>query len=145
MTSGIIEILIENASVQSLVGMDSRGQYKIYPTRAPEGVEVVDTPYIIVSEVSLNPTLSKGCPSTLDYPRYNVLVYSTNFRETELIQEACRICLDSGNSFTTDAGADFNLIYMIDRQDLFQLAQGQDGGLFVKHGVYVAETTRTVT
>lgn len=136
MTSGIIEILIENATVQGLVGMDSLGQYKIYPTIAPQGVSA---PYVVVTEVSLNPALSKGCPDFMDSPRYNVMVYSLDFRETELIQAACRACLDTGMGFTTDAGANFDSVYMVDRQDLFMPAQGEGPGLFVKVGVYAAE------
>jgi hypothetical protein len=136
MTSGIIEILIENATVQSLVGVDGRGKYKVYPVFAPEGVS---WPYVVVSEVSLNPTLAKGCPSDLDYPRYNVLVYSLDFRQTELIQAACRACLDTGSGFTTDAGAEFHSIYMVDRQDLFMPSQGEGPGMYVKVGVYAAE------
>lgn len=142
MTSGIIEILIENAAVQAAVGQDSQSQYKVYPVAAPQNVS---TPYVIVSEVSLNPTLGKGCPSDLDFPRYNVLIYSTDFLETETIQEVCRVVLDSGNSFSTDAGADYGSIYMVDRQDLFQPGVGQEAGLFVKLGVYAAEVTRSVT
>lgn len=144
MTSGIIEILIEDINVQTLVGQDSRGQYKVYPTRAPEKVENTDCPYIIVSEVSLSPSLGKGCPSTLDRPRYNVLVYSTDFRETEIIQEACRVCLDNGQSWTTQTG-DFDSIWMADRQDLYAPAVGQEGGLYVKVGVYEAMSRRTIT
>lgn len=133
MTSGIIEILIENVGVQSAVGQKD-GQYKVYPTKAPDGPNL--TPYIVVSEVSLNPVLGKGCAPSLDYPRYNVLVYSTDFRETETIQQACRDALDVGTGFTTDAGATFDSIYMVDRQDLFQPGVGQEGGLYVKVGIY---------
>lgn len=133
MTSGIIEILRENAGVQALVGTKD-GQYKIYPTLGPQDTDLC--PYIVVSEISLNPALAKNCPPSLDFPRYNVLVYSTDFRETEVIQQACRDALDIGQGFTTDAGATFDSIYMVDRQDLFQAGTGQEGGLFVKLGVY---------
>lgn len=144
MTSGIIEILIEDANVQALVGMDARGQYKIYPTRAPEGVENVDAPYIIVSEASLSPTLSKMCPSTLDRPRYDVLVYSTDFRETEIIQEACRVCLDNGQQWSTDT-VDFDGVWMVDRRDGWSVGTGQENGMYVKIGVYEAMAKRTIT
>jgi hypothetical protein len=142
MTSGIIEILIEDTDVQTLVGEDSHGQYKVYPMVAPEGVT---TPYVLVSEATLNPSLSKGCPSTFDQPRYVVQVYSTDFRETELIQEACRNALDTGEGFTTDAGANFDSVYMVDRGDLFSPAQGQGPGLFVKQGIYEACLRRVIS
>jgi hypothetical protein len=135
MTSGIIEILIENAGVQAAVGQDTLGQYKIYPVQAPQNVK---TPYVVVSEASIRASLSKGDASELDFPRYDVLVYSTDFLETELIQQACREAIDTGAGFTTDAGVTFDRIYMVDRRDLFQQAQGEGGGLYVKLGVYEA-------
>ena len=141
MTSGIVEILIEDSNVQALIGLDDNSQYKVYPMAAPQNV---DAPYILVSELSLNPTLSKGCPSTLDRPRYEVNVYSTDFLETETIQEACRVALDNGQSWTTSV-VDFNSVYMVDRRDMYQLAQGQQAGLFVKIGVYEAASKRTIT
>lgn len=144
MTSGIIEILIEDNNVQALVGQDLRGHYKVYPTRAPEGVENADAPYVIVSEVNLRPSLGKACPSTLDNVRYNILVYSTDFRETEIIQEACRVCLDNGQSWTTDT-VDFDGVWMVDRQDLWSPGSGQEGGMYVKLGIYEASAKRTIT
>lgn len=144
MTSGIIEILIEDANVQALVGQDARGQYKVYPTRAPEGVENAEAPYIIVSEASLTPSLGKACPSTLDNIRYQVLVYSTDFLETETIQEACRVCLDNGQSLSTDT-VDFDSIWMVNRQDLWSAGTGQENGMYVKLGEYEASAKRTIT
>jgi hypothetical protein len=143
MTSGIIEILIEDADVIDGVGTDDLDQIKVYPVIAPQSVS---TPYIVVSEESMRPTLSKGSPSTLDFPRYHILVYSTDFLETETIQELCRLALDTGGDWSTDVGAEFDSIYMVDRKDLFQPAQGEGGGLFVKLGVYEAAAKRpTIT
>jgi hypothetical protein len=139
MTSGIIEILIENAGVQAAVGQDTLGQYKVYPVQAPQNVP---TPYVVVAESALRPTLSKGDASELDYPKYDVLVYSTDFHQTELIQQACRNAIDNGAGFITDAGVTFDSIYMVDRKDLFQQAQGEGGGLYVKLGVYEAAAKR---
>jgi len=146
MTSGIIEILIEDSNIIALVGLDHRGQVKVYPTVAPEQSPgyAVDAPYVIVTETSLNPTLGKDCPSTLDFPRYDVLVYSTDFRETEQIQEACRVCLDNGQAWTTET-ADFDSIWMADRRDLFAPGSGQTGGMYVKVGTYAAAAKRTIT
>lgn len=143
MTSGIIEILRENAAVQTLVGQDERAKYKIYPFVAPQKVR---EPYILVSEVSMNPSLSKGCPSTLDFPNYQVNCYGLSFLDMEILQEACRVALDTGSGFTTDAGAEFGAIYMTNRQDLWMPGDGgQGGGLYVKSGTYQAEVSRTIT
>jgi len=144
MTSGIIEILIENSNVKTLVGVDGRGHYKVYPVQAPEQVENARAAYILVSEVSLTPSLSKGCPSTMDRPRYNVLVYSTDFLEAETIQEACRVALDNGQGWTTQT-VNFDAIYMVDRQDLWSPGTGQGNGMYVKLGVYEAISKRTIT
>jgi hypothetical protein len=140
MTSGIIEILIENAGLQALIGVDSEGNYKVYPAQPPQ---TEDQPFIVVAERSLNPYLSKGCPSTMDSPQYVVAVYSIDFRETELIQEACRLALDNGQSWDTDAGVHFDSVYMIDRSDAFEPGTGQ--GMFVKIGIYQADVNRTIT
>lgn len=132
MTRGIVEILIEAAGVQTIVGTDTEGGYKVYPTRAPENTK---GPYVIVSEVSLNPSLAKGCPGYLDTMRFNVMACSINFAQSEILQAACRSVLDVGTGFSTDAGT-FDSIYMVDRQDLFGATPGQDAGMFVKLGVY---------
>lgn len=149
MTSGIIEILIENTNVQTLVGTYQvtlnnvpTSKYKVFPFIAPQGVS---EPYILVSETSLNPTLGKGCPSTVDYPTYDVNCYGLSFRAVELLQEACRIALDNGQAWNTDAGAQFDQVYMSDRKDLFLLQEGQNKGLFVKSGTYKAIAKRTIT
>lgn len=134
MTSGIIEILIENSGVQTLVGQDDRGQYKVYPTVAPQGV---DLPYVVVSEVSIEPNLSIGCASTLDKPRVTVNACALSFRETELIQDACRAAVDTGQAWTT-TDARYTQIYMVDRKDLYLPATGQGSGIYVKLGLYEA-------
>lgn len=141
MTSGIIEILIENADVVSAVGMDD-SHVKVYPVSVPQNV---DQPYIVVREASLNPSLSKGCISDLDRPMYEVLAFSLDFHETELMQEACRNALDTGTDFITDAGATFDSIWMTDRRDVYMPAQGQEGGLYVKVGIYQCSVRRILT
>lgn len=144
MTSGIIEILIEDPNVQAVIGQDTSGHYKIYPTRAPERVEVTGAPYIIVQEASLTPSLGKMCPSTLDNIRYEVLVYSTDFLQTEIIQEAVRVCLDNGQQWDTSL-LHFDGIWMVDRRDAWSPGVGQDGGMYVKVGTYEASAKRTIT
>jgi hypothetical protein len=139
MTSGIIEILLENSGVTNLVGSVG-GHVKIFPTQAPQTVLLTYGDYITVSEVSLNPSLAKGCPPDMDRPRYVVLCFSLDFRKAEILQAACRAALDTGQGFTTDAGATFDQIWMVDRSDLFQPAQGDGAGMYVKSGIYECVT-----
>lgn len=138
MTSGIIEILIENAGVQALTGIRNvRGdKYKVYPTVCPQGET---QPYIIVSMVSNDgqTSLDKTDVSLLDYPQYNVLCYATNFRDTELMHAACRAALDNMES-VTDAGAEFERIWMVNERDLFD----NQAQLYVKSTTYKAEVKR---
>lgn len=143
MTSGIIEILIENSIVATLVGVDEQSVVKVYPFIAPQKVK---QPYILVSEISVSPTLSKGCISDLDFATYQVNCYGLSFYDMEVLQEACRNALDTGAGFTTDAGAEFGSVYMTNRQDLFfQIDGSEKGGLYVKSGTYQADIKRVIT
>ena len=59
MTSGIIEILIENTTVQTLIGRNKAGdKYKVYPVVCPQGE---GQPYITVYKGGSGtlPSLSK--------------------------------------------------------------------------------------
>jgi hypothetical protein len=138
MTSGIIEILIENAGVQALEGIRNTAgtKYKVYPTVCPQGET---QPYIIVSMVSNDgqTSLDKTNVSGLDYPQYNVLCYATNFRTTELMHAACRAAIDNIEA-TTDAGAEFERIWMVNERDLFD----NQAQLYVKTTTYKAEVKR---
>lgn len=118
MTSGIIEILLDDATVTDLVGLNRRAdKVKIYPTRAPQGET---EPYIVVAKVSNNvsTSLTKDLSSLLDYPRYNVACYAKIFRETEILFEAVRAALDNKQSIT-DAGAVFTRIWLSNDFDAY--------------------------
>jgi hypothetical protein len=120
MTSGIIEILTDNAGVQALAGLNAGGdKYKIYPFRAPQPEH---GPYILVGKASNN-TQSEGKEifSTLDYPTYQVLCYHKNFRPTEVMHEAARTALDSNQWFETEA-CRFEKIWLINDYDSFDNA-----------------------
>lgn len=100
MTSGIIEILKGNTAVQQLVKLNEEGtKYKIYPTVCPQPEK---QPYIVVQKTS-NDTVSMGkdCMSLLDHPRYDVICYAINFRDTEKMAEAVRTALDNASATTT--------------------------------------------
>lgn len=116
MTSGIIEILTDSVDVQTAVGMNVElNKYKVYPFVAPQGEK---GPYIVVSKTSNN-TQSEGkeIESTLDYPTYDVISYSKNFRTTELLHEACRTALDNMTSVT--AVCTFRRIWLVTDRDGF--------------------------
>jgi hypothetical protein len=137
MTSGIIEILIEDTGVRTEVGLNKAGEkYKVYPMVCPEGEE---QPYVIVSMVSndAQTSMDKTDASLLDYPQYNVICYAKNFRKTETIHAACRAALDDKES-VTDAGAEFERIWLANEKD------GFDNGaqLYAKIATYRAEVKR---
>ncbi len=142
MTSGIIEILKENTALAALVGVDQRSEVKIYPFQAPEKVS---QPYILVSEVSVNPAAAKMCIPSLDYANYQVNCYGLTLHKMEILQRACRAALEIGQGFTTDSGASFGYIRMTNRQDLYSHGEGQGNGLYVKSGTYEAEVRGDIT
>lgn len=118
MISGIIEILSENVTVQTLVGKNkANGKYKVYPVRAPQKE---DMPYITVFRTGQGalPSLSKELVSGLDYPSVTVVCWHKNYRPAEILGDACRIALDNVTS-DTDAGYNFDRIWCVDIKDTF--------------------------
>lgn len=101
MTSGIIEILIEDAGVQAIDGLQrSDDTYKVFPVvnMCKEGET---QPYIVVFKSSNDPVTGKGCNGLLDIPQFTVQCYGKNFRQSELMFEAVRAALDNKQSTTT--------------------------------------------
>jgi len=116
MTSGIIEILTENAGVQALVSRDQNDQkYCIFPVRAEQGNDIN---YITVFKASNDAlsSLTKDLVSEIDYPKVVVTCWSKNFRVTELMFEAVRLALDNKSS-QTDNGYNFSRIWLVDDRD----------------------------
>lgn len=59
MVTGVIDLLIADATIQGIVGLNSDGdKYKVYPVIAPQKEKY---PYIIVRQVS-KIRIGKGCP-----------------------------------------------------------------------------------
>lgn len=138
MTSGFVEILTDNAAVQALVGRNQANtKWKVYPFKAPQ-TEKGD--YIVVAKTA-NSTQSQGkeIESTLDYPTYDVLSYSKNFRTTEELHEASRAALDNMSSVT--AVCTFRRIWLITDRDAFD----ESADMYVHVSTYGAEQFRTVT
>lgn len=118
MTSGIIEILVEDSQIQILVGLNkSRSKYKIYPVVCPQGEE---QPYQTVYRTSAGSiaSLTKDIRSELDYPTVTVMNYAKSYRQAEVLAEATRAALERGG-YLTDAGYDFNSIWLVQERDLF--------------------------
>lgn len=135
MTSGIIDILIDNVGVQTVVGLnEAEDKYKVYPFVAPQGEK---QPYIVVSKTGNN-TQSEGkeIGSTLDYPSYDVLCYSKNFRTTELLHEAVRTALD--NTAWTTSDYTYRRIWLITDRDAFS----NEAQMYVHVASYGAELLR---
>lgn len=135
MTSGIVEILIENTNVQDLVGRNvANTKWKVYPTVVPEKE---NAPFIVVTKMTTAPTLVKDSQSLLDYPQYQVVCYSKVFHDTELMAEAVRLALDN-QGFTTDVGAAFERVWLTDDRDGFDLL----ADLYAHISIYSAELKR---
>lgn len=138
MTSGIIEILIEDAGVQVAVGRNANDtKWKVYPTVCPQGEE---QPYITVYEFGLDAVAGKQCFGELDYPKIRVVGNAKNFRDMEVMMEATRNALD-GKSASTDAGYIFTNISISDHRE------GWDEAAQLHVGIqdYRVEQKRTIT
>lgn len=135
MTSGIIELLIGSAIVQTTVGTNAKGdKYKVYPMICPQPE---DSPYIVVEKIS-NTTRSMGkeIDSTLDYPTFRVLSYAKNFRKTEELHDACRQAIDNKGAITSVCV--FERIWLITDADRFS----NDLDMYVHESQYGAEVKR---
>ena len=118
MTSGIIEILIEDAGVQAISGLQrSDNTYKVFPV-VNQSKENEGQPYIVVFKSSNSPVTGKDCNGLLDNPQVTIHCYGKNFRQTETMFEAVRAALDNKQS-TTDAGYKFNYIRLVNDSDGF--------------------------
>lgn len=141
MTSGIIQILINNSEVAVAVGTyhpdGGTPKVKVFPVvAAPQAKE----PYICVMKKSNNPMISKDCFSRLDTSFYEVRVWSKKgFRQTEIIHELCRIALETAIPFVTDA-CTFNKIWMEDDNDSYS----EQEDMFCHVGQYTANVVRTL-
>lgn len=137
MTSGIIEILIEDTGVQNLIGRNVENtKYKVFPIRCPQGEK---QPYITVYKTGEGSTqsISKELVSSLDYPNVTVVAWSLIFRETELIFEACRAALDNVSSIT-NVGYNFQRIWLVDSRETFD----DSAGLYANVMVFGIELKR---
>lgn len=136
MTSAIIKVLVANAAVQAVAMLNNAGtKYKVYPVVADEKEKV---PYITVRMAQNDPVTSsdKTEPSHLDYMRVNVTCWSRNYREVELMGEACRAALDYYSG--TIVGYHLQKVWLVDEAD------GYDSEANLRHHsqVYAVELKR---
>jgi hypothetical protein len=137
MTSGIVEILKDDSGVQALAGLNTAGsKYKVYPVIAPQDEK---PPYITVFKSQNDPitSLTKQVVSELDYPTVTVNCWAKNFRTADLMFEAVRNALDN-KSASTDAGYDFERIWLVDDRD----GHESERGMYVKVGTFRVEQRR---
>lgn len=143
MTSGIIEILIENAGVQALVGLTpDNAKYKVFPIIAEEkdkAGNLITSRYISVWQGSIEAeaSLTKDLPSMLDYPRFTVACWDKNFRPTELMAQSVRLALEAGG-IETNNGYLFNRIWLVDHREIFDPKSGMYGTILT----FAAEVKR---
>lgn len=134
MTSGIIEILIDDAGVQAIPNLQRADDtYKVFPVvnLAKEG-EV--QPYIVVFKSTNNPVSGKDCNGFLDNPQVTIHCYGKNFRQSETMFETVRAALDNKQS-VTDAGYKFNWIRLVSDNDGYD----QQAEAFVHIAVFECE------
>src|SRR4051812_39580180 len=107
MIQGPIDILINDAGVQALLGTGTEGKYKVYPVRYPqkEGKETSIDKYITVYKTAGQPSFAKGCFSSLRQSAFNVNIYAENYEDLDAIFEAVVVALDTREG--TFKGVDF--------------------------------------
>jgi len=95
MTSDVIQILVNDSGVSTVVGNSSvyDNRVKVYPVVAPQKEK---EPFVTVIKVKTEPFSTFNCLSSKDHVYYETHSWSKNFITTESIDAACRIALESG-------------------------------------------------
>lgn len=134
MMQGIIEILTEDAGVQTVVGMNATStKYKIYPVITPQTEK---PPYVVCALTGSTPAQTKDCVSTLDNENFDCLIYSNNYEQGHAIDIAIRAALD-GKQSNTDNGIHFSKIWFQSRRDA--AVEGKEGMIYVRVASYACE------
>ena len=82
----VFSILTNNAGVSAIVST------KVYPVTAPQ---LIKTPFITYSIISVTPTNTKDRPSPVDEVRVQVDCYETTYAKAETLAGAVRTALDA--------------------------------------------------
>jgi hypothetical protein len=128
MLEGIIQLLIADATVQSLVGRNKASdKYKVYPVACPQPE---DNPYIVLSIINGSQfARCKDGRGDQDDTPFDVYIYAKTYKLCNDIFNAVRDVLDSTGRQTVE-DVKFLNIYMDDYRDGWDKDAGD--GLFVK-------------
>lgn len=114
MIQGVIQLLVDDSTVQSLTGEDSEGYPKVYPVVAPQDVK---KPYYTVRIIGNNPNQCKDGSSTLDKVFFDVISYGEDYGDIDSLDNAARSVLD--NFRGTKEGINFSRVFFQTHEDLF--------------------------
>jgi hypothetical protein len=100
--SGILyTIMAGNATVTGIVGTDSGGGYKIYPSTIPQQAAL---PQVRITEIAVEPFDTKTEASPLDAIRVQIDCYSASMLTTQQLEEGVRAAIDRYRGSVTVAG-----------------------------------------
>jgi len=135
MTQGIIDILIDDSTVQRLVGQNAaENKYKVYPLVVPQDEK---PPYIVVKLASKPAIPCKGQRPTSFQPTANVFCYAVNYEETLALETAVINALD-GLTAGTYNGINFSYLRYVDTSEDYINTDGT--GLYVRLPLFEAQT-----
>lgn len=99
MISGIITLLLADSAVQTTVGANETGSYKIYPVVAEQDER---RPYVTIRRVGASPAIVKNANSEVDAIVFNVVAYGETYKQCIDILNSIRTVLDNykGSSAT---------------------------------------------
>ena len=131
MTTGVIQILIGNNGVRSLVGLNAEGdKYKVYPLIVPQQEK---HPYIVVRLTGRPPIECKESSPSNFFASVEVLCYHQNYEGALELEEAVINALDGITG--TYGGVRIN--------DLSYTDTSEDWVNFDSNGLYVRRPTFT--
>jgi len=92
MTEGIIDLLVNDTAVQTLVGRNAADtKYKVYPLATPQGER---PPYITVQMTNRTAIPCKGGRPTAFIDQCNVNIYTVNYQEGIALSRVCADAVD---------------------------------------------------
>lgn len=133
MLQGVIDILINDSGVQSLVGRNNAtDKYKVYPVACPQKE---DDPYIILSIIQGTVfTRCKGGAGDQDDTPFDVYCYGKTYKIVDDLFQAVRDAIDLYSG--TSSGVKFQTIFLDDMRDGWDKDAGD--GLYVRIATYRA-------
>jgi hypothetical protein len=126
MTHGIVDILINDSTVQTLVGLnEEEDKYKVFALVVPQKETA---PYIACKMTSRPPIDSKSERASFFSPTVAVFCYATNYKDCLDLERAVKNALDGTSG--THNGVHFNKIRYADSSEDFINTDGN--GLYVR-------------